>query len=635
MSKKNTIFLSNFSAIFKLLLFLVVYFFWYSYVYADDIDIITRSEWWANENWRYKDYEFWEKYFTQYDTWWVQTETEQERTNREKIYSINEYLSKNYKDNNTLTEVIENEEWHDLVWPIQKTNYVKSIVVHHTDTQKWVNSYDAIKSIYKYHTLTNWWWDIGYNYLIWFDWEIFEWRAWWDYVVWAHALRNNRSTVWISLIWKYGQEKITDKQYKSLKKLVLYLSNKYGIDLNEKYDYHKDCTWKNCSFYIDSYKSSTLVWHRDVGNTSCPGDALYAQLQDLKKELQKDTKWFTYIKNQASLKTALDLKLDKLSEYDLLKMLAIIDYKIEQKKNKDIILLRNKVYRKIKSKATKSYQSVMLWYDKNNKISIKLSYPDENNIKIIKWKNDYEIKISSWKLLINDKLYKDIVTIKSEKWSYLEISSWNRIPTWDKEQKYNDNKFVGDLILSIKDNKLLVVNKLYLSDYLKWLWEVSDSDNPEKIKTIVIAARTYARWYMSKWIKFPWESYQWSDNPDEFQRYLWYGLEMRSPKINKIVDETTDQIITYKSDIIKPWYFSQSSWKTLSYKEYCKQNNTDCKNVNYSYLTSVFDPWSVWKTRAWHWVGISWAWATFLASKWWTDDMIIKYFLKWVEIKGI
>jgi hypothetical protein len=32
---------------------------------------------------------------------------------------------------------------------------------------------------------------------------------------------------------------------------------------------------------------------------------------------------------------------------------------------------------------------------------------------------------------------------------------------------------------------------------------VSDSDNSEKIKTIVVAARTYARWYMTKAMKFP------------------------------------------------------------------------------------------------------------------------------------
>jgi len=29
----------------------------------------------------------------------------------------------------------------------------------------------------------------------------------------------------------------------------------------------------------------------------------------------------------------------------------------------------------------------------------------------------------------------------------LEISSWSRIPTWDKEKKYNDNKFRSSLIL--------------------------------------------------------------------------------------------------------------------------------------------------------------------------------------------
>jgi hypothetical protein len=32
---------------------------------------------------------------------------------------------------------------------------------------------------------------------------------------------------------------------------------------------------------------------------------------------------------------------------------------------------------------------------------------------------------------------------------------------------------------------------------------VSNTDDTEKIKTIVIAARTYARWYMTKANKFP------------------------------------------------------------------------------------------------------------------------------------
>lgn len=624
----------------KIVIILLTIFFnftiYHSVFGLEDLKIIKRSQWGADETLRYVDSSEWKSYYDNLNSWNVTKETEADKKSKEKTIAVNDYLSKNYKSDNTLMEVIDNENWHELVWPIQKASYIKSIVVHHTDTAKWMSSYEAVKSIYRFHTLTRWWWDIGYNYLIWYNWEIFEGRAGWDYVVWAHAIRNNRSSVWVAIIWRYWTEKASDKQYESLKKLTKYLAEKYWIDLNNQNDYHRDCVWPSCKFYIDSYKASSLVWHRDVGNTSCPWNALYKQLQTLKSELKNETKWYTYIQNKInSKKTALDLKLDKLSEHSLLELLAALDYKINEKKDIKLISIRSKVFEKIKTKSIKSSKIVTSWYDKNNRISIKLSYPVDDNIKIKKWNLEYDIKISSWQLLVNNSLLKDRIVLKSDKLSYLEISSWERIPEWDKEKKYNDNKFRWDLILTIKDSKLLVVNNLYLSDYLKWLWEVSNTDDTEKIKTIVIAARTYARWYMTKANKFPWESYQGSDNPDEFQRYLWYWLEQRSPKINKIVDETQNQIITYNNDIIKPWYFSQSSWKTLSYKDYCKQKNADCKNVNYSYLTSVFDPGSVWKTRAWHWVGISWAWATFLASKWWTEDMIIKYFLKWVKVKTI
>lgn len=606
-------------------------------VYAsEDLNIIKRSEWLANETWRYKDSSIWIEYDDPTDSTQEYVETEKEKKQKEKNKAINEYLSSNFKEDNTLADVIYFEDWHELVWPIQKTNYVKSIVVHHTDTSNKLSTLEAIRSIYKYHTITNWWWDVGYNYMIWFNWEIYEWRAWGDYTVWAHAIRNNRSSVWIAVIWKYWSDKISDKQYAALKKLVLNLTEKYWIDLNDTHDYHRDCVWKNCKFYIESYKNSTLVWHRDVWNTSCPWDKLYEQIQTLKNELKSKTKGFTPIRNKVqSKKDATDAKLDKLSEHQLLKLLATLDYKLEKSDNQDLKSLRSKVFIKIREKYIKNTKIVTSWYDKNNKIDIKLSYPLEDYIKIVKWDNEYDIKVFSWKLLINDSIEKEKVTIKSEKWSYLEIDSWDRIPEWDKQKKYNDNKFRWDITLYIKNWKLVVVNSVLLSDYLKWLWEVSDTDNTEKIKTIIVSARTYARWYMTKARKYPWELYDWSDNPDEFQKYLWYGLEKRSPHINKIVDDTTDQIITYNNDIIKPWYFSQSDWKTMSYKDYCKDKKADCKNVNYPYLTSVFDPGSVWKNRLWHGVGVSWAWATFLASKWWTSEMIIRYFLKGVKIKSM
>jgi peptidoglycan hydrolase-like amidase len=113
-------------------------------------------------------------------------------------------------------------------------------------------------------------------------------------------------------------------------------------------------------------------------------------------------------------------------------------------------------------------------------------------------------------------------------------------------------------------------------------------------------------------------------------------LESRSPNINKIVDETRGEIISYNWKIIKPWYFSSSTWRTLSFYEYCrlKYSNEICtlKSKSYPYLQSVLDKWSEWMLKRWHWVWISWAWVSYFTKKWWTYDMIIKYFLKGVDI---
>jgi stage II sporulation protein D len=168
---------------------------------------------------------------------------------------------------------------------------------------------------------------------------------------------------------------------------------------------------------------------------------------------------------------------------------------------------------------------------------------------------------------------------------------------------------------------------------------VSNFENKEKIKTIIIAARSYAKWYIwEENRKFPWEWYDWSDNPDVFQKYLWYELEKRSPKVNEIVEETKGIYITYNGELIKPWYSSSSSGKTLSFKDYCLQNNNesdfcDSESEKYPYLLWVRDPWA--KKKSGHWVWISWAWTSFLVAKWWTAEMIIKYYLNGVEIKSL
>jgi len=172
----------------------------------------------------------------------------------------------------------------------------------------------------------------------------------------------------------------------------------------------------------------------------------------------------------------------------------------------------------------------------------------------------------------------------------VEITSWTRIPEWDTTKKYNDNVFRDTIEIINENGKLVVVNHLPMEWYLKGLGEVSNGDFAEKIKTIVVAARGYATYYMDpSHRKYNTNRYDGSDDPDSFQKYLGYSYELRSPNVAKLVDATRNEKIYYNGELIKPWYFSRSNGRTLSYQEYCSSSgNKNCESI--PYLQSVDDP---------------------------------------------
>lgn len=616
------------------ILFLVFFSFLKAFA-SDDIKIITREEWWANENYRYIDSNEWKNILEKMNQeaenakniTYTQEQINASKAKQEKLREMDQILLDDFWDEIELDTTIYNENWEKLAWPIAKTKQVKWIVIHHTYSD-YEDSYDGIRQIYKYHALTNRRWDIWYNYLIWKNWEIFEWRAWWDYAVWAHDKWNNRATVWIALIWDYTQNPINDEQYESLKNLTKYLIEKYNIDLSKQTYFHEECFWDTCEKALFSELMDPIIWHRDAWHTDCPWDELYEQINQLKNELKKDP-----ISVATSYKLAIYSKLEQFSDEKLIDILAKFESDLDNQLSSSKLKLRWILIDYFEYKKTqKNISSVY----ENKEIKIKLSYPDKDKISIKSWTAVFDITRKWNYIYVKWQKYNILKIPKKYQNTILEIVSWDRVPAWDTEGKYNDNKFRGDLYVYAKDNELVVVNSLKIEDYLKWLGEVSDFENIEKIKTIIIAARTYATWYVTKDKKFEWEFYDWSDDPNVFQKYLWYWLESRSPNINKIVKETEWQIITYNWDIIKPWYFSSSNWKTMSFYEYCSIRYSDwiCSKEasKYPYLQSVLDKWSEWKTKAWHGVWISWAWVSYFADKWWTYDMIIKYFLKWVEI---
>ena len=587
--------------------------------------IISRKEWWADETMRYADSVHWKSKWPAYLEYIKSPKTQaqldaikldDERTN---------YLIQNGWDSNKIVSVIRYENGRPLVMPIEKVKQVSRIVLHHTAESLDTNAEDEelIRGIYVYHTLSRQWWDIGYNYLVWQRWKIYEWRAWWDYVVSAHAAYNNMGTVWVSVLWNYSKNNLNRDQIAWLESIIVSLAQKYWITLSDNKKWVKRCDKLGCRLF-ETVTTKSLLGHTDVGFTDCPGDDIHDRISDMIQRLNRSYK----------------------------PVLNPINWPI-QPLPRDLVLNRElkTVVTEIPSTSPTIAPIKSVRYI-GQKFRVKLSYPDATNIVLAtadgfagklfidKKKTvlpvSQKIKISVlWEdklgIIVGNKFYSGSELKLSH--SVVRIDSWSRIPDWDKSWRYNDNVFRDTIRVINQKWRILVINDLPLEWYLKWLWEVSNGDLNEKIKTIIVAARTYARYYMDpKNRKFATRLYDGSDNPDEFQKYLGYSYEMRSPNVSKLVDATRSEVITYKNTIIKAWYHSSSNGRTLSYVQYCTQNGwKNCTDI--PYLQSIADPWSVNNNRSGHGVGISGIGATYWARENWNYKQIIQYYLHWVEIQ--
>jgi hypothetical protein len=209
----------------------------------------------------------------------------------------------------------------------------------------------------------------------------------------------------------------------------------------------------------------------------------------------------------------------------------------------------------------------------------------------------------------------------------VEILSMERRPEWNKG--LNDNKFRGILEIREVNGATAFINELPLEDYVSGLAEVSNDTPFEKQKAIAILARTYARYYMENaHRKFPGLPYDGSDDPAVFQRYLGYGVELRSPNFVSAVLATRDRVVTYNGKLIKTPYFNQSNGKTLSALEVWGWKDTP-------YLQSVADPYCEGLVRKGHGVGLSGCGAEGMAKAGKRYDEIIKYYFQGVEIEKV
>lgn len=129
--------------------------------------------------------------------------------------------------------------------------------------------------------------------------------------------------------------------------------------------------------------------------------------------------------------------------------------------------------------------------------------------------------------------------------------------------EFNNKKYRGSIYILLKDNEILIINKVKLDHYLYGVLpsEIIPNWHKECLKAQTVAARTFAIFNKLN-SKSP---YYDLDSNILFQVYK--GANVETKKSNEAVDETKDEIITYNGEVIQAFFHSNSGGKTASSEE--------------------------------------------------------------------
>ncbi|HEY5714313.1 MAG TPA: N-acetylmuramoyl-L-alanine amidase [Candidatus Gracilibacteria bacterium] len=163
----------------------------------------------------------------------------------------------------------------DLFWPVEENKVIKKIVIHHTaeavDERR--APMTLMRAIYYFHTKVREWGDIGYNFVIDKQGNVYEGRAGGPRAVGAHTAFYNTGTVGVALMGNFQKEHPTRRQLRSLEILIAH------IVMQEKIDPTGSQTFLGTD-------SGNISGHRDVAveghGTACPGKHLHTILPEIR-----------------------------------------------------------------------------------------------------------------------------------------------------------------------------------------------------------------------------------------------------------------------------------------------------------------------------------------------------------------
>lgn len=164
-------------------------------------------------------------------------------------------------------------------------------IVHHTATSNSYTQEEApaiIRGIYHYHTQTNGWCDIGYNFIVDRFGRAYEGRfgGITRPVIGAHAGGFNTGSTGMALLGSFDSDPVPAAARSTLRSLLAWKLDLHGVNANSQI--------LVVSGGSTRYPAGTVVtlWtisgHRDVSSTVCPGRFLYDELPALRAEVQRE-----------------------------------------------------------------------------------------------------------------------------------------------------------------------------------------------------------------------------------------------------------------------------------------------------------------------------------------------------------
>lgn len=601
--------------------------------WLEGVAYIKRKDRWADETWRLTARTEYQKILAaqkQFEGTEEEEPTESELRNE----TATDYVLKMFAGEFTMDRISKWNVANPLWWPQQYRVQKTKILVHHTaDNNKSLPSTIAqekeyMKNLYRYHAFSRGRGDIGYNFVIMPSGRIYEWRAGGAGVVGAHATWNNTPSVGISVVGNF-EEKIPEQaQVVALTNLTTAVAKRYNINPLKETNYFKATTIYP---YIKVEKHQAIAWHMDAWSTKCPGKYLYALLGDIKKvvaERLADDK-VQVASNPLVIDNFTEVKNNYITKNNIKPTTASTKRLEWAPQVKDISTIVQKPIPVLLYDASITLDQRDLQCSSTCIVRINGLQRPTSSLLVKKDGKQFAVTIGT-------KIYKTLkfaVSVAPE-WT-IKIKNYNRM-----SGKLQLNTFRQALLFLYGPVKQIdkqpadqhhVINIVSLDNYMKWIWEASDSQTQTKANTLALLSKAYILYYAGWTIRHSsipaGALYVITDDPRISQKYSGAGWENASKKRPLALQQTKNMYITYNGALPLLPYFHCSAGFTWSAKE--KRWWTDTP-----YLVSVDDAGGKCESGdfEWHGIWLSWNGSSKMADAGKSVDQIIQYYYPGTQI---